>query len=120
MPVVNVITKEMFAKRNAALRARASLITHCPRGHVYDVNNTYTNNANKRICRACNAARVSAIYSMETESQRETRRRRAHQYSSTNEIQRAKRYTYALAHKDEKRAYDRTRRERLRQSVNVG
>lgn len=38
--------------------------------------------------------------------------RMVHHYSSTNDIQRAKREAYALAHKDEKRAYDRTRRER--------
>ena len=52
-----------------ALRARAALITHCPRGHAYDERNTYLNKKGKRICRACNAQRVAAVYARETPEQ---------------------------------------------------
>jgi len=32
--------------------------THCPRGHAYDVANTYTNPRNQRVCRACGRERM--------------------------------------------------------------
>lgn len=105
---------ESLAKRNASLRARAALITHCPKGHHYDETNTYRNKKGKRICKKCNAEKVSAIYASETPEQREKRRQRAKLYAASNEAQKIKRQEYAASHKDQKREYDRLRRERLR------
>lgn len=34
--------------------------THCPKGHDYDVENTYVGPDGKRYCRACNRARLRA------------------------------------------------------------
>lgn len=77
---VRVVSKEMLARRNASLRARAAGITHCPRGHEYTEANTYRSKAKKRICRACNALRVSAVYAAETTEQREARRQQRRRY----------------------------------------
>src|SRR5207247_883193 len=65
--------EEMRAKIAASLRARAALITHCPKGHPYDEANTMIHQG-KRVCRKCNAERVAEIYTSETPAQRETRR----------------------------------------------
>lgn len=36
-------------------RRAAVLVTHCPRGHPYSVENTYISLAGHRFCRACNS-----------------------------------------------------------------
>jgi len=72
------------AKINARLRARAAFITRCPRGHEYTEANTYRSAKGKRICRACNALRVSGVYAAETPEQREARRARAADYYERN------------------------------------
>lgn len=103
---------EMLAKRAAALRARAALITHCPRGHAYDEANTYINKKGKRICRACNALRVAAIFAAETPDEREARRVYAKASHEKNKPERlTKQREYTATHKEEKRAYDAARRE---------
>lgn len=78
---INALKPEMnaiHADRRSALgvSARAALITRCPRGHVYDEANTFLNQG-RRICRACNAERVSAIYAGMTPEERELRGRKA-------------------------------------------
>lgn len=99
---------EMLAKRAAALRARAAKITHCPKGHEYSEANTYRNKKGKRICRACNAERVSGVYAKETPEQRELRRQRTKNYYEANkEALSASMREYAAAHKEQKREYDR-------------
>jgi len=89
-------------------RARFALITHCPKGHLYDDANTMINQG-KRICRKCNAERVAAIYAMETLEEREKRRKRA-AIQSDREKDRTRRAIYTASHKDEKRIYDATRK----------
>lgn len=59
---------------------RFAKATHCPRGHAYDEANTYVNAKGKRICRACNALRVAAVYAAETPQQSEHRRARSKAY----------------------------------------
>ncbi len=92
-------------------RARAALITHCPKGHPYDEANTMLNDG-KRVCRKCNADRVAGIYASETPDQREKRRQRAKDQAA-REKDRALRAVYTASHKAEKQAYDKARRERI-------
>lgn len=97
---------EMRSKAIASLRARANLITHCPRGHVYDEANTYMNAKGKRICRACNTERVRAVYASETSEQREKRRLRAKaHYERNREEIRAKQSAYTAANAEKIREY---------------
>ena len=118
LPQLNVLTDvaarlgpDMLARRAATLRARAALITHCPKGHEYSPENTYFNKRSKRICRACNAARVSKIYASETPEQRAKRLENQKRVSAKPEHI-AARAAYAAAHKAEKAAYDREYRKR--------
>jgi group I intron endonuclease len=109
-----ITSPEVDARRAASLRARAALITHCPKGHAYDAENTYINAKGKRICRRCNAERVSCIYAAETPDQTAQRLQRNLDYHARNRDQRrAAMKVYAAAHKNEKRAYDRARRASL-------
>jgi group I intron endonuclease len=102
---------KMHRPIDAAARARADLITHCPRGHAYDEKNTYRGRTGKRICRACNAARAFALYSKQTPEQREQEKLRMKtQYQANRTVRLAKAKDYALVHKAEKRAYDQRRR----------
>ena len=39
--------------RGEGLTARESRVTHCPRGHPYDLFNTYYNNQGGRSCKKC-------------------------------------------------------------------
>ena len=41
---------------------RAARITHCPRGHAYDEENTYRSKKGKRGCRKCIRAYNAAYY----------------------------------------------------------
>lgn len=108
MPKVTVVTKEMRRKMVASLRARAALITHCPRGHEYSEANTYRNKRGKRICRECNALRVSATYTRETPEQRESRLQRVRQYfERTREERERQMLEYRKLNRDKKAAYDR-------------
>lgn len=112
---VSDLPNAILDKRAATLRARAALITHCPRGHPYDAANTYRNKKGKRICRACNALRVAAVYASETPERTAERLRRNMEYHNLNRDERlAKQREYVAAHKEEKREYDRLRRERLK------
>lgn len=121
-PELNMLTDvrkrygaEMLARRAATTRARAALITHCPRGHPYDKGNTYINKKGKRICRACNAIRVAAIYASETPAQTEERLRRYRDYYLAHRVRLLEtNRSNAAAHKIEKAAYDRARRDRLK------
>jgi hypothetical protein len=98
---------------------RFALTTHCPLGHPYDEANTHINKKGKRICRACNALRVAKVYENETSEQREARRLRTKAYyEKTKAANAGKIRLYNIAHKDEKREYDRQRRLRLK-NVNV-
>ncbi len=117
-PLYNIVTNilersspEIKEKRAASLRARAALITHCPKGHPYDETNTMIHQG-KRICRKCNAERVAGIYAAETPEQREKRRQRAKQQAA-REKDRTQRAAYTASHKAEKQAYDKVRRERI-------
>lgn len=100
-------TEEMRAKARATLRALASLITHCPKGHEYTNENTYIGKNGKRVCRSCNALRVSAIYASETAEEREKRRARAKaDHLKNREARRAKQKEYTASRREEKRLYD--------------
>jgi group I intron endonuclease len=106
---------ELRAKIAAGIRAQAATITHCPHGHEYTEANTYRSKKSERICRACNALRVKAIYARETPEQREARRVRAAESHAANRTARlAAQREYNLAHKAEKRNYDIQYRERMK------
>jgi len=90
------VSDEHIARLVALNRARLSAVTHCPRGHEYTPENTHINKRGKRICRSCNALRVSAIYARETPEQRELRRRRmAENYRANRDQRLAKMREYA-------------------------
>ena len=120
-PALNSITEikrrygvEMRAKMAASLRARAAKITHCPKGHAYDAENTYIGNKGKRICRRCAYERNTAAFQNETPEQREVRLQRAGVYYEANrESLLEQQAVYTAAHKDAKRAYDRANRAKL-------
>jgi group I intron endonuclease len=102
---------EQRAKIAAATRARAALITHCPRGHPYDEANTYFSKKGKRICRACNAERVASIYAAETPEQTEHRsKQRADHYAANRDVVLSRVSIYTAEHRAEKREYDRLHR----------
>ena len=87
----------------------------CPKGHPYDESNTYRNKTGDRICRECNRLRVAEIYKSETPEQREIRRQKVKaSYQKNLESRREAIRAYAATHKEEKREYDRKRRERLK------
>ena len=99
-------------------KEKAAAVTHCPRGHLYDETNTYRNTKGKRICRACNALRVSEVYAKESPEQRQARMQRmTAYYALTKEQQAESRRAYTASHKEQKRAYDQRRRERLKESA---
>ncbi len=118
-PSFNVVTdvkrrfsKEMHAKIAVSLRARAALITHCPKGHPYDEANTMIHQG-KRVCRRCNADRVAEIFASETPEEREARRLYARsQYEKNREdpSYKAAAREYYDAHIAEKKAYDAARK----------
>ena len=102
---------ELAERMRAKHRARADKITHCPHGHPYDETNTYFGRKGERICRACNTARVAAVYEHETPEQYERRRQSMKAYHIKNRESRlVKQREYMAAHKVEKAAYDRRRR----------
>jgi hypothetical protein len=48
--------------RDENTRRAAARVTHCPKGHAYDVANTYRNpTTDKRRCRACDRAKRHAV-----------------------------------------------------------
>ena len=59
---VNPAHMELVPIRTNILRgvgpsARNAKVTHCPKGHLYDLQNTYICKANKRSCRKCHVER---------------------------------------------------------------
>lgn len=116
-PLGRPVTDSALANMRRANRDRAALITHCPKGHPYDDANTYRGNAKgKRICRACNALRVSGVYAAETPEQREWRLfRSADYYERTKAEQAEQRRAYTASHKEQKHAYDQSRAELTRE-----
>jgi hypothetical protein len=53
---LEVVTRSVNQLRGVGpevTRRRLLAITHCPRGHVYDSQNTYLNPKKGRVCRAC-------------------------------------------------------------------
>lgn len=63
MLMVRVITKEMRAKMNAAMRAKMALHTHCRNGHEYTPSNTYVSpRRGERRCKQCNAERGNRLF----------------------------------------------------------
>lgn len=46
----------------AAARIRGALVTHCPQGHAYDEENTYTGGSGGRACWTCKRARRKEHY----------------------------------------------------------
>lgn len=97
---------EMRAKIAAATRARAALVTHCPKGHPYDDANTYRGKAKKRICRQCNAERVAAVYAAQSEEEKAARLER----NRSRERNLEKKNEYTASHRAEKAEYDRAHR----------
>lgn len=103
-------TERGLANIRAAHAKLAALRTHCPHDHEYTKENTYFGRKDERICRTCNAERVSKIYASETTEQRESRRERAKKQAQREHEVEARRQ-YALSHKEEKRLYDQSRAE---------
>lgn len=105
----------MLARRAASVRARAAQIVHCPMGHRYTTANTYLSKANKRVCRECNKVRVRRVYEGETSEAREIRRANRKAFYEANKPALVEQMrVYAATRKDEKREYDRRRRERIK------
>lgn len=103
-------TEEVREKMREIHRARAALITHCPKGHEYDQANTFLNKSGDRLCRACARARSNAAYASETPEARERRLERVKDYNDRTRDERiVKQREYAATRKEEKRAYDQTR-----------
>lgn len=103
--------KEMWAKRAAALRARALARTHCPHGHLYDEANTYFGKKGEKICRTCNADRVKAIWrSMSPEKREAALAYRNEYYRKNHDALRVKQKEYTAAHREKKREYDKAHR----------
>jgi hypothetical protein len=94
-------------RENARRGLRGSLTTHCPHGHEYTPENTYSNPKGGRVCRACR--------SLDWQRRRDARPKRApkthcakgHDYSVTAYIYRGKRFCRAC-----KNAATRIRRAR--------
>jgi hypothetical protein len=98
-----------LANVRRAIAEGVAKIIACPKGHPYDDVNTYRSaKAGKRICRACNAERVSGVYAKETPEQREARRVRAAAQAQREQDREARRI-YAATHKEQKHAYDQAR-----------
>lgn len=110
--VARRFSADALSKSVDKTRARAALVTHCPRGHVYDEENTHVNNKGKRCCLACAAAWSSARYSRKSKSERQREHRENYLRNRAILLSRIKKY--AAAHKAEKRAYDSARRARLK------
>src|SRR4029077_2067103 len=73
--------------------------------------NTYVGKNGKRVCRRCNAIRVSAIYASESPEERERRRNRARSDHLKNRAERlAKQKEYVASHKKQKQEYDKAHR----------
>lgn len=111
MPIASLRSEALYELLAERGRQRSKIVTHCPNGHEYTEANTYRDRHGKRICRACNALRVSGIYAKETPEQREARRQRVNESHQQHRAERlAKQSEYVAAHKEEKRAYDVARR----------
>ena len=54
---VNPDHLEILTNRENSLRYRQT-ITHCPKGHAYDEQNTHINKVGARVCRACGRERA--------------------------------------------------------------
>jgi len=103
------------SKKDNMANGKYALTTHCPKGHAYDEANTCTNKKGKRICLACANLRNKAVLAKESPEKREVRRQRVKAYYLKNyEKMRAIQNAYAAAHREEKREYDRLRRERMK------
>lgn len=50
---LEVVTIEVNVLRGTGLTAQFAAKTHCPRGHPYDIFNTYINRKGARVCREC-------------------------------------------------------------------
>lgn len=66
---VNPAHMELVPMRTNVLRgigitAKFATKTHCPRGHPYDMFNTYINRKGARVCRECNRERNRKLYKM--------------------------------------------------------
>lgn len=110
-PSASKRTEELYALLAERGRQRSKVVTHCPQGHEYTEENTYRDRVGRRVCRACNADRVSGIYARETPEQREARRQRMADYhAATKDQQAEQRRAYTASHKEQKRAYDVERR----------
>jgi group I intron endonuclease len=113
-PELNVVRDVEFGWTTLGIEAsriRSASITRCPRGHEYTETNTYLDRKGSRICKRCNAERVSKIYASETPDQREERRRRVKEYYDRQREKRLeKRRFYTKAHSAEKREYDKLHR----------
>lgn len=75
---IEPVTHKENLRRSSAIesmRKWAKSITHCPRGHVYDSDNTFVHK-NKRSCRKCRAIAVAKF----DERNRESRKLAAREY----------------------------------------
>lgn len=59
-PVTNLENAQR-GRAGDAVRRRVALITHCPQGHEYTEENTYTYASGGRMCRTCNRDRSRRI-----------------------------------------------------------
>jgi len=50
------VTRQVHVSRGQTIAARNAAVTHCPRGHPYDIFNTYMNHGSRQ-CRKCHNLR---------------------------------------------------------------
>lgn len=114
-PIASARSERVYQLLAARGRARSAIVTHCPQRHEYTESNTGYN-LGKRYCRACAAEWSRAKLVAETPEQREARIQRTSAYYEANKAAiNAQMREYAAGRKDEKHAYDVSRREINRQ-----
>jgi hypothetical protein len=69
-------------------RLRQQKVTHCPKGHPYDEDNTYLNRIKKRVCRTCTRA---ACTKWRRQTGREPRKLKRLNFKTVDEVGEARR-----------------------------
>lgn len=61
---MELVTMKTNVLRGAGITAELAAKTHCPRGHPYDMFNTYINHKGARVCRECQRERNRKLFKL--------------------------------------------------------